>query len=111
VILIRGDTIYTESTAVLEIVKQLGRPWSWIGLLELIPRDLRDAGYRFVVRHRYQWFGGSEACQAQPADVRMRFIDWHLMNRRLNSNGARRWTRPPRLSPLEAVNREQRLQA
>jgi predicted DCC family thiol-disulfide oxidoreductase YuxK len=74
VILIAGDSVYTESAAVLEICARLGPPWSWIALVRVIPRGLRDTCYRFIVRHRYQWFGRTDTCQVPSADVRSRFI-------------------------------------
>jgi predicted DCC family thiol-disulfide oxidoreductase YuxK len=74
VILIAGDSVYTESDAVLEICARFGPPLSWIALLRFIPRRLRDACYRFVVRHRYQWFGKTDTCQVPSADIRARFI-------------------------------------
>ena len=74
VILIAGDSVYTESTAVLEICVRLGPPWSWFALMRIIPPRLRDSCYRFVVRHRYRWFGKTETCQVPSADVRSRFI-------------------------------------
>jgi predicted DCC family thiol-disulfide oxidoreductase YuxK len=74
VILITGNTVCTESTAVLEICARFAPPWSWIALLRVIPRGLRDTCYRFVVRHRYQWFGRTDTCQVPPADIRSRFI-------------------------------------
>jgi len=74
VILIAGDSVYTESTAVLEVCARLDPPWSWIASARVIPRRLRDSCYRFVVRHRYQWFGRTDICQVPSADVRSRFI-------------------------------------
>jgi predicted DCC family thiol-disulfide oxidoreductase YuxK len=75
VILIEDDSIYTESDAILQILARLGAPWSWIALLRILPRPARDACYRFIVRHRYQWFGRTEACQIPSADVRSRFVE------------------------------------
>jgi predicted DCC family thiol-disulfide oxidoreductase YuxK len=74
VILFTGGTIYTESAAVLEICARLAPPWSWIAFFRVIPRRLRDTCYRFIVRHRYQWFGRTEACQVPPANIRSRFL-------------------------------------
>jgi predicted DCC family thiol-disulfide oxidoreductase YuxK len=62
VILIEDNAVYVESTAVLEICARLAPPWSWLGLLRIVPRPLRDACYRFIVRHRYQWFGRTDTC-------------------------------------------------
>ena len=75
VILIEENAIYTESDAVLQILVRLGVPWSWIAFLRIIPRRVRDACYRFIVRRRYRWFGRSEVCQVPSADVRSRFVE------------------------------------
>jgi len=75
VILIEDDATYTESDAVLQILARLSPPWSWMAFLRFVPRRSRDACYRFVVRHRYQWFGRTEVCQVPSADIRSRFLD------------------------------------
>ena len=75
VILIENQAIYTESDAIVGILARLGPPWSWIALLRIVPRRIRDACYCFVVRHRYQWFGRTEACQVPSAAIRSRFFD------------------------------------
>ena len=75
VILIEDHAIYTEFEAILQILTRLGPPWSWMTLLRIVPRRLRDASYRFIVRHRYQWFGRTEVCQVPSADIRSRFLD------------------------------------
>ena len=43
---------HDRSTAVLRIAADLGRPWSVLRHLLLIPRGMRDAVYDFVARHR-----------------------------------------------------------
>ena len=75
VILIENNSIFTDSDAVLQILTRLGRPWSWIALVRILPRPTRDACYRFIVRHRYRWFGRTEACQVPSANVRSRFLE------------------------------------
>lgn len=75
IILVEDEAIYTESDAVLQILAQLSAPWSWTAALRIIPRSMRDACYRFIVRHRYEWFGRTEACQAPSAEIRSRFLD------------------------------------
>jgi predicted DCC family thiol-disulfide oxidoreductase YuxK len=74
VILIEDDAIYTESDAIFQILARLGPPCSWIAFLRIIPRRVRDACYRFIVHHRYQWFGRTEVCQVPSTDIRSRFI-------------------------------------
>ena len=75
VILIDDNAIYTESDAVLQILARLRPLWSWTALLRIIPRPARDACYRFIVNHRYQWFGRTNACQIPSAEVRSRFVE------------------------------------
>ena len=75
VILIEGNSIYIESDAILQVLARLSPPWCWIALLRIVPRGIRDACYRFIVRHRYQWFGRTEVCQMPSPDIRSRFIE------------------------------------
>ena len=75
VILIEDRAIYVESDAVLRIFARLGPPWSWITIFRIFPRRVRDACYRFIAKHRYQWFGRTEVCQIPSADERSRFIE------------------------------------
>jgi predicted DCC family thiol-disulfide oxidoreductase YuxK len=74
IVLIADGRAYTESDAILQIFARLRSPWSWIALLQIIPRRVRDTSYRFIVRHRYRWFGKTETCQVPSAEVRSRFI-------------------------------------
>ena len=75
IVLVADGRVYTESDAILQIFARLSWPWSWIALLRTIPHPARDACYRFIVRHRYQWFGRTEVCQIPSADVRSRFVE------------------------------------
>ena len=63
-----------ESTAVLVILESLGGHWRALALLgRLVPRPLRDLGYRLVARHRHR-FGSSRACQLPSPSVRKRLL-------------------------------------
>ena len=74
VILLTDEAVYTESSAVLEIFARLDQPWSWLRVMSAIPRPLRDTSYRFIVRHRYRWFGRTDVCQVPSAGDRSRFL-------------------------------------
>jgi predicted DCC family thiol-disulfide oxidoreductase YuxK len=74
VILLNDEAVYTESSAVLEICARLDLPWSWLASMRAIPQPMRDSAYRFIVRHRYRWFGRTEVCQIPAADYRSRFL-------------------------------------
>ena len=43
-------------------------------LLQLIPRTLRDYGYRVVARNRYRVFGRYDSCPLPTEDTRSRFL-------------------------------------
>ena len=54
--------LHRSSDAVLRTLGHLGRGWVLVGRLgRLIPRPLREAGYRTVARHRRGWFGRPES--------------------------------------------------
>jgi predicted DCC family thiol-disulfide oxidoreductase YuxK len=74
VILFTNDRVYTKSAAVIEIAAQLEAPWRWLAALRLIPRQLSDLAYLFIVRHRYRWFGRTDTCQIPAPDTASRFI-------------------------------------
>ena len=74
VILIEQGQLFTHSTAVLRILRGLGGAWQLLYVGMLLPRALRDALYRFVARHRYQWFGQQDACMLPTPELAQRFL-------------------------------------
>lgn len=52
VVLIRGESMYTQSSAVVRILAALRLPWCCLSAGWLVPRFLRDALYRWVARRR-----------------------------------------------------------
>ena len=46
-----------------------GRPW-WARLLGLVPRPLRDLGYRAFVAQRYRLFGRKDVCDLPTPEER-----------------------------------------
>ena len=74
IVLLDGGEAFTQSDAVLGIVRHLGRAWPLLGVLRVVPRFLRDACYGFVARHRYRWFGVKTACELPSDDLKARFV-------------------------------------
>ncbi|MCL4848540.1 MAG: DUF393 domain-containing protein [Acidobacteria bacterium] len=74
VVLVEGGAAWTKSEAALRIARRLRFPLSALAALRVVPRPLRDAVYDWVARHRYRWFGRTDACALLPADVRERVI-------------------------------------
>lgn len=74
VLLIEEQQIYRESTAALRIAKQLDGLWPLLGVLLWIPSGLRDWGYRFIGKRRYQLFGKRQHCMIPSDKLRQRFL-------------------------------------
>lgn len=64
VLLIEADKTSERSTAVLRTTRWMRSPWRALATLRVVPRPLRDAGYSFIARNRYRWFGkaGDKTC-------------------------------------------------
>ncbi|HEX5024842.1 MAG TPA: thiol-disulfide oxidoreductase DCC family protein [Agriterribacter sp.] len=74
-VLVEGDKVYTESTAVLRVFKLLGGAWSVLFAGIIIPRFIRDAMYRLIAKNRYKWFGKREHCMLPTPALKKRFLD------------------------------------
>jgi predicted DCC family thiol-disulfide oxidoreductase YuxK len=74
IVLIEEDRYYTHSTAVLKVLSRLDGLWPLLSGLKIIPRSIRDAGYNWIARNRYQWLGKSPACRMMTADLQQRFL-------------------------------------
>ncbi len=74
VTLVDGNRVFTRSDAALEILRRLGRPWSWLSILRWLPRPLRDGLYNWVARNRYRWFGRREECWLPRPEWKTRFL-------------------------------------
>ncbi len=65
-----------HSTAVAYMLKQLGGRWEILGkTLEMMPRFVRDTGYRFISKIRKRLVSTpSDVCPVVPENLRDRFI-------------------------------------
>jgi predicted DCC family thiol-disulfide oxidoreductase YuxK len=75
IVVIEGGRALERSDAVLAIARRMRFPWPVLGVFRVLPRGLRDVLYGFVARHRYRWFGRTEACMAPTSELRGRFLD------------------------------------
>lgn len=73
-ILMDGDTYYTQSDAALRIGKELKGIYKWSKLLYIFPKFIRDFGYKIISRNRYKWFGKQENCWLPTPDLQEKFI-------------------------------------
>lgn len=74
ILFLEGEQLYTQSTAILRIVRFLRFPWPLTRIFILIPRFIRDAVYAWISRNRYRWFGQLDVCPVPPPDMQARFI-------------------------------------
>jgi predicted DCC family thiol-disulfide oxidoreductase YuxK len=66
---------YRRSAAVVRILFHIGGAWKLVGAgLWLIPRPLRDLGYRLIATCRYRLFGRKETCRMPTPAERERFL-------------------------------------
>ena len=66
---------HLQSDAALEIAKKLRAPWSYLIVLKVVPRFLRDQVYRFIARRRYQILGKYDTCMIPSKELQSRFLD------------------------------------
>lgn len=72
---VAGGRGYSDSDAIVRVLTGFGGAWRLAGALRVIPRPLRDAGYRLIARNRYRWFGRKDVCMVPDAAVAARFLD------------------------------------
>jgi predicted DCC family thiol-disulfide oxidoreductase YuxK len=70
-----SERLYERSDGFAAAMQLLGPPWRLAGkALTLMPRWLREWGYRIVARFRYQVFGRYDACPIPPPEQRGRLL-------------------------------------
>ncbi len=75
VLLVEGAQGYTESTAMLRVLKRFGGAWRALGFMfGCVPRVVRDDVYRWIARHRYRWFGRRDVCYLPAPGQAARFM-------------------------------------
>lgn len=75
IVLVADGRLRTKSAAALAIARGLRWPWPLCAVFWLVPYPLRDFVYDWIARHRYRWFGKSEACWLPSPELRARFLD------------------------------------
>ncbi len=71
-----GGKTWTHSSAVVRILWQLGPFWKLCAMLMwLVPKPLRNIGYRSVANARYRLFGKTESCRMPQPGEQARFLD------------------------------------
>jgi predicted DCC family thiol-disulfide oxidoreductase YuxK len=74
IVYIQGNEFFTESSAVLEILKEMGNIWTLFCILKLIPTPLRDRFYQLISKKRYEIFGKRSSCYSALHENKKRFL-------------------------------------
>jgi predicted DCC family thiol-disulfide oxidoreductase YuxK len=74
-LVVENGQAYTKSDAGLVVLRHLRPPWSWLTVMKIVPRPLRDGVYTLIARRRYRWFGHKIQCFVPPPGTADRFID------------------------------------
>ena len=62
-VLVQDGKVFVRSDAALRVMALLDGPLKYLAALYIIPRPLRNFGYKIVAKYRYQIFGQTETCR------------------------------------------------
>ena len=65
----------TRSRAALFVMNEIGWPWKFARVLEVLPTAILNRGYDLIAASRYRVFGRYDQCLAPRPEFRDRFVD------------------------------------
>lgn len=71
----RDGKVTKKSSAVLQLLTDMGGIWKLAFVFKIVPRFIRDFIYDTVSKNRYKWFGKKAACRMPTKEERMKFLD------------------------------------
>ena len=74
IIYVKGNQYFRESSAILEILTDIGGFWKIVVVLKLIPKAIRDKIYQFIAKRRYRYFGKRTTCLLPTPENKKRFL-------------------------------------
>lgn len=74
IIFIKDNRVYQQSDAIFAIARCLVRWPKLLVLFSFLPKKWCDGVYRFIAKHRYQWFGRKEVCSIPSSANSARFL-------------------------------------
>lgn len=73
IVLIDEDVIYTKSTAILKIAKEL-KGYEWTRVFLWMPKFFRDFCYKLIANNRYVLFGKQDSCMLPSKELLEKFV-------------------------------------
>lgn len=73
-VLVIGDRYFIKSTAVLNVLKELGGFFRLYYAFMILPRPIRDFVYDLIAKSRYKIFGMTYSCMIPTPDLKQRFL-------------------------------------
>ena len=67
--------VYTKSSAVINILSELGGIYKLAYIFNIIPSFISDSIYDYIARNRFQWFGKLDKCTMPEKKNISRFLD------------------------------------
>ena len=75
VVLVTEQGQYIRSSAIGRVLKGLGGFWKFLGtFFLLVPRPIRDWGYKRIAKGRYKRWGKRESCRLPTSEERELFL-------------------------------------
>lgn len=74
-LVIKNAQVYSESTAFLKVIEELGIPFSCLKIAYFIPKFIRDFLYRKIALNRYRLFGTTDQCLLPSHENKKHFLD------------------------------------
>ena len=69
-----GYAYFIKSDAILQIVKDVNLWMHPIAMVRILPKGIRDFGYDYFAKNRYQWFGKKDECMIPSPEIRAKFL-------------------------------------
>ena len=67
--------VFTKSSAVINILIELGGAYKLAYIFNIIPAFISDSIYDYIARNRFQWFGKLDKCPIPEKKNISRFLD------------------------------------
>lgn len=75
VVYYNAGQIYTQSTAALQVGRELNFFLRMLSnILLIIPKFFRDKVYNFIAKYRYNWFGQYDTCPMPTDSLKKQFL-------------------------------------